>query len=342
MMHALLVELLKSKPLIVVLNLTNTTQLVLSKEQIPTNKDAFKKFFVISNNMHATMNKQHIIIGCKLLSERTMNEIKFDKAKPQFMEWLDKEKVFIEADSLGIHRTTTIGYITKLHPQFTNRKNIKTLLQTALTDVIIAPELAAELDPSLKTAVQTAKANGDFFNPELPPFKVYKTHLTHGREKKDRVSTEAIGIKSAAPQARLVHEFFSQLASPTHYEKQIGIFVPTGAVHLLGIDNYKKIICDNNQFIDSVVTIPVGDFQHTTLDLPFSLDPMTDIEQMSLQEIISDLDWCIGVKKATNDTKVLITMTKPYLELACKWIDNILPSLYEQHIADKIDVTLLK
>jgi len=132
-MRALLVEMLKSKPSIVVLNLTNTTQLVLSKEQIPMNEDAFKKLFAISNDMRTTMTKQHIIIGCKLLSEQTMNEIKFDKAKPQLMEWLDKENVFIEADSLGIHRTTTIGYITKLHPQFTNRKNLKTLLQTALT-----------------------------------------------------------------------------------------------------------------------------------------------------------------------------------------------------------------
>jgi len=341
-MRALLLELIKTEPSIVVLNLTNTTQLVLSHDKIPTNEQDFKKFFAITTDMRAATNKQHIIIGCKLLSERTMNEIKFDKSKPQFLEWLDKEKVFIKADLLGVYKTTTIGYLTKLHPQLTNRTGLKMLLQTALVDVLIAPELATELDPSLKNAVQMAKANGDFFNPEIPPFEVYKMRLTHGRDKKDKVSTKAIGIKSAAPQARLVREFFSQLASPVHYEKQIGVFVPTGAAHLLGVDHYKKIICDNNQFIDSVVTIPVGDFQHATLDFPFSTDTMTDIKKTTLQELISDLDWCLGIDKAANDTKVIITTTKPQLEQARKWIDNTLPSLYEQHIADKIDVTMLK
>jgi len=124
-----------------------------------------------------------------------MKQIKFNKAKPQFMEWLDKEKVFIKADLLSVYKTTT----TKLHPQLTNQTNLKTLLQIALEDVLIAPELATKLDPSLKHAVQAAKANVDFFNPKMPPFKVYKTRLTHGREKKDKVLTEVIGMKSAAP-----------------------------------------------------------------------------------------------------------------------------------------------
>jgi len=158
-MHALLVELLKSEPLVFVMNLTTNTQLVLSKEQILMNEDDFKKFFTISTNLHATMNKQHIIIGCILLSERTLKEIKFDKAKPQFMEWHAQEKVFIESNLLGVHKTMTIGYITKLHPKLTNHNNLKTLLQIALEDVIINLNLAAKLDPSLKAAVVVAKAN---------------------------------------------------------------------------------------------------------------------------------------------------------------------------------------
>jgi len=165
--------------------------------------------------------------------------------------------------------------------------------------------------------------------------------LTHGKDKKDKVSTEAIGIKSAAPQAHLLREFFSQLASPAHYEKQLGVFVPTGAAHLLGVENYKKLICENNQFIHSVVTIPVGDFHHATMEIPFSLDPMTDIDMTTLQEMISDFEWCIGIEKTTIDTKVLITTMKPHLEQARLWIDHTLPGLYQQHIADKLDVTTL-
>jgi len=110
----------------------------------------------------------------------------------------------------------------------------------------------------------------------------------------------------------------------------------------MGVNNYKKIICDNSQFIDSVITIPVGDFQHATLDLPFLIDPMMDIAQTMLQELISDLEWCINVDKTTIDTKILITTTKPHLEQAQQWIDHTLPSLYEQHVAEKIDAMMLK
>jgi len=106
--------------------------------------------------------------------------------------------------------------------------------------------------------------------------------LVHGCDKKTKVETDVLGIKSTAPQACLLKEFFAQLASPEHYEKQIGVFVPTGTVHLLGTDNYVKLICDNNQFIHSVVTIPIGNFQHAMLGIPFSIDTSTNIDQTTL------------------------------------------------------------
>jgi len=295
-MRALLAELIKTEPSIVVVNKTNQEQLVLAKDPLPTNETTFKQYFTISTETRAKKNQQHVIIGCELLSERTMKDIKFDKTRPQFMNWLDREKVFIESDTLGVIKTTTIGYITKLHPLLTNRNTLKTLLQTALEEVVIDADLAVELNPDLKEAQTKAKANGDFFNPDLPPFEIYKTKLNHGRDK-EKVETNVLGIKSTIKQARLLKEFFSQLASPTYYEKQIGVFVPTGAVHLLGAANYVKLIRDNNAFIHSVMSIPLGDFQHETLDIPFSLDPSTDIEETTLLDLIAAQEWCLSIEK---------------------------------------------
>jgi len=45
------------------------------------------------------------------------------------------------------------------------------------------------------------------------------------------------------------------------------MFVPTGAANLLGAATYKKIIRENNSFLDNITTIPMGDFQHETLDI---------------------------------------------------------------------------
>jgi len=257
------------------------------------------------------------------------------------MNWIDTTKVFVESDTLGVNKTTTIGYITKVHPLLTNRTTLKALLQSALEEVVIDPTLAVELDPTLKAAQQNAKTNGDFFNPELPPFKIYKTKLIHGRNK-DKVETNVLGVKSTTQQARLLKEFFSQMASLAHYENQIGVFVPMGAVHLLGATNYAKLICDNNEFIHSVVSIPVGDFQHASLDIPFSLDSSTDIDMITLLDLIAEQPWCLSVDKTATENKVMITTTKTYLATARNWVDTVLPHIYSQCIQDKLNVTTLR
>jgi len=88
-MRTLLAELVKTEPSIVVVNSTNQGQLVIAKDPLPTNEATFKQYFMVSTKTRAKKNQQHMIIGCKLLSERTMKDIKFDKTRPQFMNWLD-------------------------------------------------------------------------------------------------------------------------------------------------------------------------------------------------------------------------------------------------------------
>ncbi len=119
------------------------------------------------------------------------------------------------------------------------------------------------------------------------------------------------------------------------------MFVPTGAANLLGTVTYEKLICDNNLFLDNITTIPMGDFQHETLEIPFSMDDSTDIEQVTLQELIKEQEWYLNVDKTTTKNKVMITMTKPLLQKAREWLDTTLPIIYVQHIDDKINVTAL-
>jgi len=113
-----------------------------------------------------------------------LNEIKFDKTRPQFLNWLTNKKVFIKSDALGVLKMTSIGYLTQLHPLLTNRSNLKALLQTALEDVVIDAKLVVKLDPNLKTAHTEASANGDVFTPEVPPSRSTKRNLSMGAIKK--------------------------------------------------------------------------------------------------------------------------------------------------------------
>jgi len=61
-------------------------------------------------------------------------------------------------------------------------------------------------------------SNGDLFIPEPPPFEIYQTEISYGRDKA-RVKTDVLGIKCSVGQAHLLKEFFSQIANPMAMEK---------------------------------------------------------------------------------------------------------------------------
>jgi len=88
--------------------------------------------------------------------------------------------------------------------------------------------------------------------------------------------------------------------------------------------------------------VSMGDFQHATLEIPFSCDQNTDIDTTNLYETILDQPWCLSVEKMTTQNKVLIVTTKGQILLAHEWIDNKLPEIYQQNIANKLDVTMLQ
>jgi len=121
-----------------------------------------------------------------------------------------------------------------------------------------------------------------------------------------------------------------------------GTFVPTGAVHLLGMETYTTLLHDNNSFLQNIATIPVGDFQHKTLDIPFSIDSNNNIDQTTINDMILEQPWCLNVERTTTTNKVLIVTMKVQLSAAQEWMDNFLPALYEQHVDDKIYVMTLK
>jgi len=108
------------------------------------------------------------------------------------------------------------------------------------------------------------------------------------------------------------------------------------------MQNYAKLISENDAFIHSVVAVPIGDFQHATLDILFSMDKNTDIEKTMLQDMISEQLWCLNVEKSTVPNKVMIMTTQDNLEMAQRWIDHTRVTLYKDNLKDKLDVTLKK
>jgi len=126
-----------------------------------------------------------------MLSEHTIQEIKYDGKTPQFMAWLAKTKIFLKSDSLGIDKMTTIGYLMQLHLQYMSQIDLKILL---ITDITIDADLTMELDPSIKEQHKDAVTNSDLFVPAVLPFELF----SH-RQDKDKAEMAIIGIKCTIP-----------------------------------------------------------------------------------------------------------------------------------------------
>jgi len=81
---------------------------------------------------------------------------------------MKKEKIFTESDTLGVAKTTTISYLTKIHLHLVNQNNLNKLLQMVLEDVTLDANLVVELDPLLQALQTEEMTNGDMFVPEIP------------------------------------------------------------------------------------------------------------------------------------------------------------------------------
>jgi len=159
------------------------------------------------------------------------------------LTWLKKGHIFLGLDGLGTDCPVTIGYFTKINSTLTHLANFCNYLANQLMMVEIDAATAIDLAPHLKQEQINTMSEGDKFVPILPEFAIYQTRLSHGREL-SQVSMEVLGVKCAPQDSKLIDKFFTQMASDTSHDQCNGVFLPKGAVHLLGLQTYKQVLKD--------------------------------------------------------------------------------------------------
>jgi len=325
--------MLKDEPSLVLQNIDNDKQIILKSEAIPTNKKEFKQFFKVSTLHHDKKNQTHVCIGCYVLSNRSIRNIKFKSPTNHLLTWLKKERVFLEADSLGIDCPVTVGHFIKISPELTHLANFCEYLVNQLMMIEIDAETAINLAPHLKEEQIKAMSNGDTYVPILPNFEIYRTQLTHGREP-SQVLTKVLGVKSDPQDAKLLGEFLARLASE-HSTDHDGTFLPKGAVHLLGPQTYEQVLKENNFFLNRVATIPVN----LEYDAWFAvIDPhdTSATELISLHDHLKRKPWFLRIESVGQNKTVLVT-TRPNLPEAHAWIDTNLEAMIWKSIPPEFD-----
>jgi len=86
----------------------------------------------------------------------------------------------------------------------------------------------------------------------------------------------------------------------------IGMFVPNSTIHMIGPNVYRKLLCNNYAFLQNITTVPLGNFQHETLDIPFSNETNMDIDTMMLTKTILEQPWHLSFECIMTPNKILI------------------------------------
>ncbi len=333
-MATLFRTMLKDEPSLVLSTLNNDHQLVLATASLPTSEKEFKKYFKVSTARSERKQASHVCIGCHVMSNRSLGNIKHKSADGHLLKWLKTEHVFIESDGLGTDRPVTIGYFTKIAADITHLANFRDHLTNQLLLIDIDAETAVDLAPHLKEAQLEAMSNGDEYTTILPEFEIYRTCLTHGREP-SQVMTEVLGIKCAPRDAKLMTEFLTRMASEATQDHRDGVFVPKGAVNLLGPQTYEQILKDNNFFLTTVATVPIN-LEYRAWFTLINADSASETEPPTLYDHLLRKTWFLRIEEVDR-RKCLIVTTKSNLSEARAWIDNNLESLIRQSIPDGIN-----
>jgi len=112
----------------------------------------------------------------------------------------------------------------------------------------------------------------------------------------------------------------------TSTNQRDGVFVPKGAVHMLGPSTYEQVLKDHNFFLTTVATVPINlEYQAWFAIINPNLTSKT--EPNSLYDHLLRKPWFLCIEEI-ECRKCLMVMTKPNLPEAHAWLDaNLEPMI---------------
>jgi len=87
-MTQLLRMMLKDEPSLVLRTSSDNQQIILATMPLPTNKSNFQKFFNVLTTHIINKNQSSVCISCKILSNCTLGNIKFQSQNNHLLAWL--------------------------------------------------------------------------------------------------------------------------------------------------------------------------------------------------------------------------------------------------------------
>jgi len=128
------------------------------------------------------------------------------------------------------------------------------------------------------------------------------------------------------------------MAADSSNDHQNGVFIPKGAVNLIGQSTFEQALKNNNFFLTTVATVPLN----LAFKVWFSvIDPnqTSEEEPISLHDHLLRQSWFIWLEPITHNKTIIVT-TKPNLPAAHTWVDANLEPMIRKSIPLDIEPPL--
>jgi len=350
-MKQLIVEMMKYDPSLAIHSLVDDEALYPQYDKFPTKEADFEQYFYVHPILKRPIYRNQITIGCRLLSTKTINDIKKATGeRTTMMDWLKKNNVFIEIDSLGRKTIRTIGYLFFLHPNMTHHVSLKGNLREALTEIRISKDKIEDIHPNAiqyfhfnETTIEEEEGDATITDATdadddklLPiPFELFPTSVGYGIGT-TRVSTKALAIKCNVDTGAILHELFLRMQTDKNIYPRMQ-YVPVGTAQLLGPEPYKHLIMQNNAYLQSLATIPVLGITDTTLNNLIPVNNGTPGAKQAIRDVLMTTDWCLQIEPTQTTGRMLLITTKSNLDTGRQWLDTNLAPIFEIYLPRNAD-----
>jgi len=115
-MKTLLLMVANLDPGLSITSLDGKSHLMIHKDTFPRLEEKICQYFMCKWEQANPKQKAMVWLGITINGNGTLNSMKHKEKPSPFLQWLNQNKVFIKADMLGISKTKTIGYLTRIHP----------------------------------------------------------------------------------------------------------------------------------------------------------------------------------------------------------------------------------
>jgi len=323
---------------LVVTSIDGNSTLLIKEDTFPKTKEQFKKFFTYDWEPNGTK----IHLGCTINGNQTLNNLKHAVKPNKLIQWLCQEKVFLEADTLGIGKTKTIRYLTQIHPHIINSTSTKEKVYNILNATIINPQKAAKLDNSLQEQVNAMQELGNDFTIHCPVFEIFQMTIRIGTD--PHIETNIIGIKCQSGKAALLCKFLIQTSDNIEQQGQ-GKCIPAGLTNVIGTETMTLIIHYNNQYLNSITTIPINRIPAFALQTAIIIDDdMPKAEQVPIKvyDYLLSANWCHGLEPTEQEGQYLLITTHQQITEAHEWLDDNLEQLVVNYLPNYGKFTPIK